>query len=425
MVLLIAVLLWQTPDPVSEARIAWEKEHPHGHTKAEWEARQKALADATSEWIRQWPDNHLAWEFRREAILFAKSEEQWAKVGDGLLRTSGPEEMEDTKRLVAMDWIAAGVFLPKAMCWLREQWDKLEADSHTYSNDVDGDIKAASTTARRGVLVHELTACSIKMRDWKTAHWALERYRQWLDGDFRKHFDADPREFPDHDGRYAQFAGEVAEEENRLVDALAFYQQIVVNPWSLQEYGGRWHDKANAIWRKLGGTNEGWQVWSQLRDTGGLMTLPRGMPMQPWIAMNRPLPEMDVADANGRKWTLPDLRGKRVFVFLWATWCAPFWRHLGAVQKTYEALKGRPDALLLTVSLDEDPAAVPKFMKERGYSFPVLNGTEWHARLKSTHVMGETWYVDPDAHLRLVRVAVPYDEATWVGEALEKLGVRP
>lgn len=144
-----------------------------------------------------------------------------------------------------------------------------------------------------------------------------------------------------------------------------------------------------------------------------------------WNALNRPLPEMQVPDPAGRIWTLADFKGKTTFVFLWATWCGPCWQELPGMQKLFEAVKGRPDVQAVSLSMDENPAIVDRFMKERKFNFPVLVSESYVERVLPEVILGQTWLVDQAASVRLQRQNTPYLEQVWVDEALDKLNHPP
>jgi thiol-disulfide isomerase/thioredoxin len=62
----------------------------------------------------------------------------------------------------------------------------------------------------------------------------------------------------------------------------------------------------------------------------------------------------------------------RLLINVWATWCGPCQAELPKLEKLYEKVKDRSDLQILTLTIDEDLGAVAPFMKEKGYTFPVL-----------------------------------------------------
>jgi peroxiredoxin len=76
-------------------------------------------------------------------------------------------------------------------------------------------------------------------------------------------------------------------------------------------------------------------------------------------------------DLDGREVRLADLRGKIVFLNLWATWCPPCRAEMPSMEALYQRFKGR-DFAMLAVAEDTDTAAVAAFVRELGLTFPVL-----------------------------------------------------
>ncbi len=69
---------------------------------------------------------------------------------------------------------------------------------------------------------------------------------------------------------------------------------------------------------------------------------------------------------------MKSLTGKVVLINLWATWCGECIAELPRLQQLYEKAKGRSDIQILTINIDEDLGQVGPFMKEKGYTFPVI-----------------------------------------------------
>lgn len=416
-------------NPYFEAYQAWEKEHPRGSTRAEWEARSEALYKATAEWIKQWPDDHSVWEQRRAALVETRSHsaEDWKQVANGLMRTGNGDER--LKSRIAYDWVAAGVLLPEAVSYLREVLDWSEtpppAPSDLIQGTIAADLDARERAASRFGTLLTLSQAATKLKDFDLARASLAKVRLWLDSDFRKYYGQDPMTFPDHEGKYLTLMGDLAEAEGRKLDALAYYQQLIVNPWYMREYGGR-VEKTRSLFKELGGSDETWAVWSKIQPLpADKPEMPRYMFAMAWNALARPLPEMRIPDAAGRTWTLADFKGKTTFVWLWATWCSPCWRELPAMQKLYDAVKDRRDVQAISLSMDENPAIVEKFMKERKFSFPVLVSKAYVEQVLPEVILGQTWLIDQTAGIRLQRQGAPYPDQWWVDEALDKLNHPP
>jgi peroxiredoxin len=418
-------------DPPFEAYQAWEKDHPRGSGQAERDAYREAFLKATADWVKRWPDNRFVWEQRRNALIDTRSRsaDEWKQVADGLTR-AGPDGAPPHPTFgFAQDWVAAGVMLPEAVTYLRDLLADSETSPPAQSDLIQGtiasDLDASHRPSFRFSILLTLAEAAIKLNDFDLAHSTLDKLRKWLDTDFKKYYDQNPMNFPDREGRYLNLMGRLAEAEGRKRDALAYYRPLIVNPWYMREYGDR-GDKVRSLFKELGGTEESWVEWSQPQPWPVDKPHPsRGVPMMAWSALDRPLPAMRVPDAAGHTWTLSDFKGKTTFVFLWATWCGPCWNELPAMQELYDALKERHDVQAISLSMDENPTIVQRFMQERHFNFPVLVSKTYVEQVLPEVVLGQVWLVDRAGRVRLQRQNWPYTQQVWVDEALDKLNHPP
>ena len=69
---------------------------------------------------------------------------------------------------------------------------------------------------------------------------------------------------------------------------------------------------------------------------------------------------------------MKSLEGKSILINVWATWCGPCQSEQPKLQKLYDQVKDRSDVQILTFNIDEDAGLVAPFLKEKGYTFPVV-----------------------------------------------------
>ena len=92
--------------------------------------------------------------------------------------------------------------------------------------------------------------------------------------------------------------------------------------------------------------------------------------------IGKPLADFTLPDLQGHTVQLAALRGKVVFVNVWATWCPPCVEEMPTIQQLYERLHGR-GLEILAVSLDALGAqVVAPFIQSHRLSFPTLLDTK-------------------------------------------------
>ncbi|MDQ0338924.1 peroxiredoxin [Caldalkalibacillus uzonensis] len=84
-------------------------------------------------------------------------------------------------------------------------------------------------------------------------------------------------------------------------------------------------------------------------------------------------PDFKLATLSGEEITLSDLRGKKVILNIWASWCPPCRAEMPDMQQFYEEYQDEVE--ILAVNLFESEASlesVKRFVEEYELTFPVL-----------------------------------------------------
>ena len=82
--------------------------------------------------------------------------------------------------------------------------------------------------------------------------------------------------------------------------------------------------------------------------------------------------DFTLKNLQGKEVSLSDFKGKVVVLDFWSTSCGPCVAELPHFQKLMDSFKENPKVAFLTISADWNVKVVKKFMKEKGYTFPVL-----------------------------------------------------
>lgn len=104
--------------------------------------------------------------------------------------------------------------------------------------------------------------------------------------------------------------------------------------------------------------------------------------------------------STGENLLLSSLKGKTLFINIWATWCPPCVAELPSIARLRDQFEGDPNVVFLLVSVDNDPATVEDFLRSRNMSLPVYVGkSPPPAELHSDYVPA-TFIVDPTGVIR-------------------------
>ena len=141
------------------------------------------------------------------------------------------------------------------------------------------------------------------------------------------------------------------------------------------------------------------------------------------VAAGKMATDFKLTSLTGQTVALSSLRGKVVFLNVWATWCPPCREEMPSIETLYEKFKNDKDFVVLAVSQDSDGRTpVASYAESHGLKFDIL--------LDPANVVGEAYDVSGipetfiiDQHGRIVAHHVgPYDWANpEIHEALQEL----
>lgn len=116
------------------------------------------------------------------------------------------------------------------------------------------------------------------------------------------------------------------------------------------------------------------------------------------------VPELELRTLDGEPFTFAALRGRRLLLDFWGTWCGPCRAELPRVEALQRELEAAPArAALFTIACGDTPETVAEFMDRGGHAFPVVLGDDALVRAFGitrypTHVLvseeGRWWKLD-------------------------------
>lgn len=131
-----------------------------------------------------------------------------------------------------------------------------------------------------------------------------------------------------------------------------------------------------------------------------LMKFGKGSPAADFTAM----------DTNGKKISLSSLKGKVIYVDIWATWCGPCMAEMPAYEKLKEKFKGREDVAFISLSVDTDLPAWQKSIESRK-----ADGFQWQINrnaLDAYNIVGipRSLLIDKDFRIVEMNASLPSEE---------------
>ncbi|WP_110113313.1 TlpA disulfide reductase family protein [Bacillus sp. CGMCC 1.16541] len=100
---------------------------------------------------------------------------------------------------------------------------------------------------------------------------------------------------------------------------------------------------------------------------------------------------------GGNDVNLSDYQGKKVILNFWATWCPPCKAEMPEMQKFYDQYSDDVEILAVNLTSSERTVdAVDQFLKERGFTFPVLLDEQEEVSSKQYKILTipTTYFID-------------------------------
>ncbi len=118
----------------------------------------------------------------------------------------------------------------------------------------------------------------------------------------------------------------------------------------------------------------------------------------PYKYTSTDLPAFRLVTEDGTVVQLSDLKGKKLFVNFWATWCPPCRAELASIQKLYHSLD-TTKAIFVLISLDRNFEIAIQYKKYRKMKLPVYYPAEDLPELFKIQSIPATFIFDEEGKL--------------------------
>lgn len=108
---------------------------------------------------------------------------------------------------------------------------------------------------------------------------------------------------------------------------------------------------------------------------------------------------LKLLDADGNTTSLEELKGKVIFLNMWATWCPPCIAEIPSIDTLHEEMGDEVAFVLL--SLDDDFEKAKAFDKRKGYDLPIYAPASNLPEMYHSSAIPTTYVIDADGNLAM------------------------
>ncbi|OUJ73603.1 TlpA family protein disulfide reductase [Hymenobacter crusticola] len=150
---------------------------------------------------------------------------------------------------------------------------------------------------------------------------------------------------------------------------------------------------------------------------------PAKVPAMPVSSLTYPH-NLPLVGLDGKQMNLSDLKGKVVFVNLWASWCPPCVAEMPGIYALYKKLDPAKVAFVM-ISFDQNPVKAQRLLQRKGYTFPVYFPTAPLPAPFDSNSIPSTVILAPDGKVAARHDGMADYDTPEFKAALEDLAVSP
>ena len=131
--------------------------------------------------------------------------------------------------------------------------------------------------------------------------------------------------------------------------------------------------------------------------------------------------DFKLKDLDGKELSLSDLKGKKVFINFWATWCPPCKAEMPEIEKIYQETKDS-DLVIVAIEIGEPLSTVKPFINNNKYNFKVLLDLDQSVATKyGISAIPTSYFIDKNGNIVSKNVgAMDIDQMKASIKALDK-----
>ena len=129
-----------------------------------------------------------------------------------------------------------------------------------------------------------------------------------------------------------------------------------------------------------------------------------------------------VKDLEGKKVPMSAMKGKVIFLNLWATWCGPCRVEMPSIQNLYNAVdKDKVVFVMLSLDQESDKPKIAQFISSREFNFPVYQPASPLPKLLRVNTIPTTFIIGPDGKVKSKKTGMANYDTDEMKEFLKEL----
>ena len=130
-----------------------------------------------------------------------------------------------------------------------------------------------------------------------------------------------------------------------------------------------------------------------------------------------------VKDMQGKTMDMKDLKGKVIFLNLWATWCGPCRVEMPSIQNLYNSVdKDKVAFVMLSLDQEDQRPKIVKFVDDKQFTFPVYLPATPLPKLLRVTTIPTTFIISPDGKVKSKKVGMANYDTDEMRDFLQDLG---
>jgi thiol-disulfide isomerase/thioredoxin len=127
-------------------------------------------------------------------------------------------------------------------------------------------------------------------------------------------------------------------------------------------------------------------------------------------------------DLEGKKLEMSDLKGKVIFLNLWATWCGPCRVEMPSIQNLYNSVdKEKVAFVILSLDQDNQNKKVVQYIRDKEFNFPVYQPASPLPKLLRVNTIPTTFIIGPDGKVKSKKTGMANYDTDEMREFLKEL----